>query len=538
MNNPSPLYMVSSGDGRESANRVCWPAQALLEERLTVALESMGAQVVRAFPVDAATGHGFIRSQRMGMDVFRDIPRQAPVVVAIAAWQFSHHVLAGLRSHEGPILTAGNWSGEWPGLVGLLNLNGSLTKAGVRYSTIWSEGYTDGFALDALREWLGSGSVRHDTSHVRPFVSGGAADGARELGSSVARDLRDNKAILGIFDEGCMGMYNAIIDDELLNPLGIYKERLSQSALLAEMKLVTDAEAAGVLEWLRAHGMRFVTGSDEATELTESQLLGQARMYIAALRMADRFSCDAIGIQYQNGLTDMAPASDLVEGMLNNPERPPAQALGEGRELFPGQALPHFNEVDEGAAVDALVTNRVWNGLGFEPSTTLHDIRWGEHYRSDELDDFVWVLMISGGAPASHFEGGYASASSERQPAMYFPHGGGTLKGVSKPGPVVWSRVYVERGELHADIGLGNAVSLPSDETERRLNHTDYAWPIMHLTLQGVSRDQLMGRHKANHIQVAYAPDADGARQALAAKATAFHELGLHVHLCGETGLG
>ena len=26
-----------------------------------------------------------------------------------------------------------------------------------------------------------------------------------------------------------MGMYNAIIDDELLNPLGIYKERLSQS---------------------------------------------------------------------------------------------------------------------------------------------------------------------------------------------------------------------------------------------------------------------------------------------------------------------
>jgi hypothetical protein len=50
-------------------------------------------------------------------------------------------------------------------------------------------------------------------------------------------------AILGVFDEGCMGMYNAIIDDELLNPCGIYKERFSQSALVAEMRLVDDGAA-------------------------------------------------------------------------------------------------------------------------------------------------------------------------------------------------------------------------------------------------------------------------------------------------------
>ena len=49
-------------------------------------------------------------------------------------------------------------------------------------------------------------------------------------------------AILGVFDEGCMGMYNAVIDDEYLSPLGIYKERLSQSALVAAMREVEDAE--------------------------------------------------------------------------------------------------------------------------------------------------------------------------------------------------------------------------------------------------------------------------------------------------------
>ena len=48
-----------------------------------------------------------------------------------AVWQYSHHLLHGLYTHQGPILTVANWSGEWPGLVGMLNLNASLTKAGV-----------------------------------------------------------------------------------------------------------------------------------------------------------------------------------------------------------------------------------------------------------------------------------------------------------------------------------------------------------------------------------------------------------------------
>jgi hypothetical protein len=69
------------------------------------------------------------------------------------------------------------------------------------------------------------------------------------------------------------------------------------------------------------------------------------------------FGCDAIGIQYQQGLKDMVPASDLAEGLMNNPERPPVHHAVTGMELFAGKALPHFNEVDECAGVDALITN-------------------------------------------------------------------------------------------------------------------------------------------------------------------------------------
>ena len=134
-------YLVASGDQRLSANQNCWPAQLRMEAQLTAALNAAGVQVTRAHAYAPSEGHGFISSQRMGMNVFREIPAGAPVVVAEAVWQFSSNLLAGLRSHRGPILTVANWSGEWPGLVGLLNLNGSLTKAGVTYSTLWSEGF-------------------------------------------------------------------------------------------------------------------------------------------------------------------------------------------------------------------------------------------------------------------------------------------------------------------------------------------------------------------------------------------------------------
>ena len=64
-----------------------------------------------------------------------------------------------------------------------------------------------------------------------------------------------------------MGMYNAIIDDELLNPIGVFKERLSQSALVARMRTISPDEARAVRQWLDKKGVRFVTGKDENSEL-------------------------------------------------------------------------------------------------------------------------------------------------------------------------------------------------------------------------------------------------------------------------------
>jgi hypothetical protein len=530
------VVLITSGDLRQSANEICWPQQEELERNLTRCFREQGVAIKRAFPVDPTLGHGFISSQRMGMNVFSQIDPEANLVFATAAWQYTHHVLPGMRFHRGPILTVANWSGRWPGLVGLLNLNGSLVKAGVPFSTLWSERFDDDFFLRGLKEWIDRSTVSHDLSHVKDLEPERLPASARSIGAKLAADLRKKKAIFGIFDEGCMGMYNAIIDDELLNPLGVFKERLSQSALVARMRSISDGEAHAVRSWLDKAGLTFVTGKDEKTELTDAQIHGQCKMYIAAVRMAHEFGCDAIGIQYQQGLKDLVPASDLVEGLLNNTERPPVYNES-GEELYAGEALPHFNEVDEGAGIDALITNRCWKALGLDPATTLHDVRWGESYRGVGIDDFVWVLQISGAAPANHFVGGYGGASSERQPPMYFPMGGGSLKGVGRAGRIVWSRAFVEGGRLQLDIGLGSVVELPREETSRRWKETTPQWPLVSAIFDGISRDAFMARHRANHVNIAYATDDKSAMQALALKAAVFHELGVPVHLCGHAPL-
>lgn len=530
------VYILANGDLRLSANRVCWKEQARVEKVLSKAIGEEGWSVIRAHAFDRKKQHGFIDSQKRGIEVFRDLDPDAPLIVAECVWQYSQHILPGLLTHRGPILTLANWSGMWPGLVGMLNLNGSLTKMDVKYSTIWSKNFSDRYFKRGLRQWLNEGEISHDQSHVKNIQLLSLPLRDVQIGRLEAKKFRTNKAIMGVFDEGCMGMHNAIIPDELLNLTGVFKERLSQSALYAAMIKIKDEEAVAVYDWLIKKGVKFKLGVNEEEELTEPQILLQCKMYIASLRIADEFGCSTIGIQYQQGLKDLSPASDLVEGMLNNVDRPSVTST-DGRVLFPGEAMPHFNEVDECAGLDALVTYRLWRELGWPPENTLHDLRWGAPCKINGKSEYVWVFLISGAAPPSHFIGGWKGASSERQPSMYFRLGGGTLKGVSKPGWIVWSRIFVMNGVLHCDIGVAEVVKLSKKETERRWKETTPQWPIMHAVIKGVNRDQMMARHKSNHIQVVYVPNEKSAHKGARIKASMLTELGLQVQLCGDVDL-
>lgn len=527
------VYLMANGDLRLSANQNCWPAQAEMEQAIEQAIASTGWTMVRAHPYKQNEQHGFIGSQKEGVEVFRNLDPTAPLIVAEAVWQYSHHILHGLITHQGPILTLANWSGTWPGLVGMLNLNGSLTKAGVTYSTLWADDFADPQFVEKLKTWLETGEVVHALDHVQAFDPASIDDAERELGHALAAELKTNKAIMGVFDEGCMGMFNSIIPDHLLNPTGVYKERLSQSALYYETTQISDVEANKARSWMEEQGITFQTGPNHDEHLTDDQIRQQLKMYIAAVRIADDFGCDCIGIQYQQGLKDLLPASDLVEGTLNNSSRPPVLSRDGARTLYRNEPIPHFNEVDECAGLDGLMTYRVHKAMGQPVENTLHDLRWGDWDKSGTTDEYVWVFEISGSVPPEHLIDGWSGATSVRQPAMYFPNGGGTIKGISKPGEIVWSRIFIEDDKLKMDIGRAKVVELPAAETERRWQETTPQWPIMHAVTYGVSRDQMMARHKSNHIQVVYANSAAEANAALAVKAAMADALGMEVSICG-----
>ena len=471
------------------------------------------------------------------MEVFASLDPETPLIVAEAVWQYSHHLLHGLISHQAPILTVANWSGTWPGLVGMLNLNGSLTKAGVKYSTLWSEDFDDEFFLKGLVAWLKTGVVTHRTAHVHPLAAARCRQGPGRSRQRSPPTSAAGKRSWGCSTRAAWACSTPSSPTTCCSrPASTRSASRSPRSTMAPPRSAT-TEARAVYEWYLAKGFKFHLGTDEATELTENQVLWQCKTYIAACRIADEFGCETIGIQYQQGLKDLLPASDLVEGTLNSSDRPPVRNA-RGEIIRAGEPIPHFNEVDECAGLDGLFTNRVHRALGQPVENTLHDLRWGDWDRSGTTDEYVWVFLISGSAPAEHHVGGWAGSDSLRQPPMYFRLGGGTLRGIAKPGEIVWSRVFVENGRLKMDLGRAKVISLPREETERRWKETTVQWPIMHAVTYGVTRDQMMARHKANHIQVAYAHSATEADLALYTKAALAAELGLEVHLCGTKADG
>jgi L-fucose isomerase-like protein len=496
------VLLVTNADLRESANTKCWPVQQQFESKLQeVLVARFGKRMRRAHPLKADKGHGFISTQREGSDVFASLDPDAPLIVLLTAWQYSHHLAPSLVHHRGPILLLANFEGTWPGLVGMLCLAGTLTSLGKPYSRLWSASFDDPFFYRGLEAWLKTGSIPHDTSYLHPIAPSHPVQDtpAGRMGADVGRFVLRNKEIIGLFDTFCMGMINGVFPQKALADIGMPLEGLSQSDLLAEMALVPDALREQCLAWYQAQGMRFEFGSDPATELTRAQVLEQCAMLIALGRFVDRFGLSAVGVQYQQGLARCCAASDFAEGAIGNAARFPIPTA-DGRIVRPGKAIPCINEVDMGTAIPQTMLWRLLDSLGLPAETTLHDIRWG----SDFEGTFYWDLEISGAVPFAHLKGGIAGATGYRQSPMYFPKGGSTITGQGKAGRFVWARAHYEGTEVVLHIGTGHAVELPAAEFERRRRATSWEWPLLNCVLDGVSRDQLMAGHQSNHITIAY----------------------------------
>ncbi|RSB60276.1 signal transduction protein [Atlantibacter subterraneus] len=495
------ILMITNADLRESANLACWPMQEKFEAKLQDMLGKLGYQMKRAHAVDHQRGHGFISSQRQGSDLFAQIDENAPLIVLLTAWQYSHHVAPSLVHHKGPILLLANFDGTWPGLVGMLCLAGSLTSLGKSYSRLWSENFDDELFVDGLKTWLRYGSLQHSLSYLHPVPATHPvmATEAGKLGRNVGEYVLRHKEIIGLFDTFCMGMINGVFPQQAMVNIGMPIESLSQSALLVEMAKVPDSLREECLQWYIDQGMDFRFGEDGSKELTREQVKEQCAMMIAMARFVQRFGLSAVGVQYQQGLKDSCAASDFAEGAIGSTARFPLPDE-HGNIICDGQPIPCINEVDMGTAIPQTMLWRLLSSFSLPAETTLHDIRWGSEYNGT----FYWDLEISGAVPFEHLKGGIKGATGYRQPAMYFPYGGSTICGQGKAGRFIWARAHYEGTEVIMHIGTGRGVELPEEEFERRHRATCYEWPLLNAVLDGVGRDELMAGHQSNHLTIAY----------------------------------
>ncbi len=517
------VYLVSNGDFRDSVNVLCWPKQDLTLHEVERAFKKLHVETVRINPYKPSKKHGFITTQAEGCKLFAEIDSQASVVIVLSSWTWAHHVASSLKLHNGPILLLGNFDGTWPGLVALLNHSAVLERLNIHHSKIWSSSFSnDPRFMKNLKSWIEKGSINYSMNHITDIKDLTIPREADTFGKELADNILKYKRILGQMDPGCMGMLNAVLSPDRIAAIGMPVELLNQSDMLAEMNLVSDEVAANNLKFLEEKGTIFHWGKESNTELVRNQVLEQMKMYTAAGIIYKRYGLAAIGIPYQYGLVRCTSASDLPEGMLNNSDRPDIVYPETGEVINNGSPIIHFNEGDLGSAIPQVLMHDVLKQKGMPPETTLHDVRWGDWWE----DKFIWVLEISGGGPPAHW-GGWENTHVYRQPAMYFPKGGGTCSGVSKPGKITWARFYESFEKIGMDVGTGEAVRLPDDEVRRRLNETTKEWPIANVYIPGYEKDQLMSSHKSNHITICYGNIIDELAS------TAKH-IGLQVNVIGD----
>lgn len=503
---PSKIALFWPGDYRSRPNELALPSITKATVQLEKALGKLGRKSYRI--------PGFLTKPHESIEKLG--PVDDPLIGVFVHWVYGPHTTDGVVGKDTPLLLASNFSGQWPGLVGLLNTAACLESVGRRFSRIWTDAADwsrDAAFMQRLDHWCSTGQIVYDDGEIacRAAVSPAAA----KLAGKVAGAIRRRRILALMLGDTSMGMINGYFGPRLLNPIGFAEHKVDQAWLLDRGPRVSARRIEEAYRFVCEKGVKFYYGEKGAEDFTPDATREQLRDYLAVLDLLREFKADCLGWQYQLGLIPLRPPSDFAEGLLNSACRPESN----------GDTIVCSTEGDQGNLVPMELMKRILKAKGMPQAVMFHDVRWGgEHNRR-----FVWVLLNSGSCSAyafNHDMNSLKGVHSWRQPRAYFPRPGGTFAGVSLPGEITWARTYIKGGELWMDVGRGEVVQLPAKKREAWWKGTTRAWPFMGASL-GIKRDTLMAHYLSNHVAVAYG---DIFEELVALS----HELGLRVRVLGK----
>ena len=471
------------GDYRAKPNEDALPHISKATIQLEKALKKVGRRSYRI--------KGFITKPHEAIEKLG--PVDDPIIGVFVHWVYGPHTTDGVVGKDNPLLLASNFSGTWPGLVGLLNTGACLESVGRKCSRIWTdaENWTADKAFMArLDEWCSTGSINYPEEEIvySAPVSAGAARTARK----VAAEIRRRRILALMLGDTSMGMINGYFGPRLLNRVGFTEHKVDQAWVIDRGRSIGRKRIEDAFEFVKEHGVVFHYRESGAEDFDESATKEQLRDYLAVLDMVKEFKADCVGWQYQLGLLKLRPPSDFAEGLLNSVCRPESD----------GDTIVDSTEADQGNLIPMELMKRILKAKGLPQGVMFHDVRWGGMHKGR----FIWVLLNSGSCSAyafNHKPETLKGVHSYRQPAGYFPIPGGTFTGESLPGEITWARSYIKNKELWMDVGRGEVIKLPTEKRDKWWQGTTREWPIMTAYL-GIRRDTLMAHYLSNHIAVAY----------------------------------
>ncbi|MDH5673589.1 MAG: hypothetical protein OEZ06_15650 [Myxococcales bacterium] len=471
------------GDGRPRPNELATPSIEAATQQLERALGKLGRRSYRV--------EGFLSKPHHAIEKLG--PIDDPMIGVCVHWFYGPHTTDGVVGKENPLLLASNFSGEWPGLVGLLNTGACLETVGRKHSRIWTDAEdfsADDEFMERLDAWCSSGRIDYAEHDIRYHASISPEAAARA--TRVADGFRKRRALIMMLGDTSMGMINGYFGPRLLNKHGFTEHKVDQAWIIDRGRGIADGRLDDALRFVQDRGVTFHWGEKDAEDFDANATREQLRDYLAVIDLADEFKADCIGWQYQLGLLPLRPPSDFAEGLLNSACRPEGD----------GDTIACATEADQGNAVPMEMLKRLLEDKGLHQAVMFHDVRWGAEYEGR----FLWVLLNSGSAGAyafNHDPSTLKGVHSYRQAKEYFPVPGGTFAGESLPGQVTWARAYIRNERLCMDVGRGEVVQLPEEVRESWWQGTTRQWPFMAADL-GIGRDTLMAHYLSNHVAVAY----------------------------------
>ncbi|HEX2675122.1 MAG TPA: hypothetical protein VHM19_00745, partial [Polyangiales bacterium] len=447
------------GDQRPKPNELAQPNVEQTTQQLERALQKLGRTSYRV--------EGFLSKPHHAIEKLA--PIDDPLIGVCVHWFYGPHTTDGVVGKDNPLLLASNFSGRWPGLVGLLNTGACLESVGRAHSRIWSDApdlSADDAFMQRLEQFCSTGAIAYGEDDVAydAKVSAQAAQRARKI----ADGFRQRRALILMLGDTSMGMINGYFGPRLLTRHGFTEHKVDQAWVIDRGRGIADKRIDDAFAFTKSKGVTFHWGEPEAEDFSERDSREQLRDYLAVLDMVGEFKADCIGWQYQLGLINLRAPSDFAEGLFNSSCRPESN----------GDTIACATEADQGNVMPMEMLKRLLADKGLHQAVMFHDVRWGAEHDGR----FLWVLLNSGSCGAyafNHDPDTLKGVHTYRQPSLYFPTPGGTFAGESLPGKMTWARAYIRGGELWMDIGRGEVVKLPEATRDQWWEGTTRQWPFM-----------------------------------------------------------